>query len=316
MRTHPTMKEPISRRRFLTASGLALAGAQVNAAAAPEPMIDIHQHPGFKGRADGKVLAHQRKMGPTLSFILPAGTPIDLPSTHDGKKNGLAAGCSTVEAAYQLARKHPKEIRFFANEVPDHPNATKNLEKYLGLGAIGIGEQKFNLAIDSRPMLRLYDIAKAFDVPILMHFQQDWYNHGIERLHKILEKYPDVSFIGHAQTFWGNIDKKHDPKAMYPTGKVTPGGITDRLLGDYPNMYGDHSAGSGLNGLLRDEEHAVGFLERHQDKLMFGSDCYDVLGAGPSCRGANLRKALARLAPNRKILRKILHGNAARLFKI
>ena len=34
--------------------------------------------------------------------------------------------------------------------------------------------------------------------------------------------------------------------------------ITDRLLSDYPNMYGDMSAGSGLNALLRDEEHARG----------------------------------------------------------
>ena len=312
------MKQPISRRRFLAASGLALAAPSSLAAATTvaEPMIDIHQHPGFKGRSDGKVLAHQRRMGPTMSFILPAGTPIDLPSTHDGKKNGLAAGCSGVQAAYELAQEHPKEIRFFANEVPDHPDAKKNLEKYLKLGAIGIGEQKFNLPIDSKPMLQLYDIAKEFGVPILLHFQQAWYNHGIERFHKILEKYPAVNFIGHAQTFWGNIDKNHDPKAMYPTGKVTPGGISDRLLSDYPNMYGDHSAGSGRNALVRDEEHAVGFLERHQDKLMFGSDCYDTLGAGPSCRGATLRKTLVSLAPSKKVLRKILHGNATRLFKL
>lgn len=313
------MESPITRRRFLTASSLALASAPWTAGSAEsdsEPMIDIHQHPGFKGRTDKKVLAHQRRMGSTMSFILPAGTPVNLPSTHDGKKNGLGAGCSPVEAAYRLAREHPKEMRFFANEVPDHPDAKKNLEKYLKLGAIGIGEQKFNLEIDSRPMLQIYDIAKEFEVPVLMHFQQEMYNHGIERLHKVLERYPSVNFIGHAQTFWGNIDKNHDPKAMYPTGKVTPGGITDRLLRDYPNMYGDHSAGSGLNGLLRDEDHAVGFLERRQDKLMFGSDCYDVLGAGPGCRGAALRKALVRLAPSKTILRKILHGNAARLFKV
>jgi hypothetical protein len=32
---------------------------------------------------------------------------------------------------------------------------------------------------------------------------------------------------------------------MYPKTPVTPGGITDRLLSDYPNMFGDMSAGSG-----------------------------------------------------------------------
>jgi hypothetical protein len=41
---------------------------------------------------------------------------------------------------------------------------------------------------------------------------------------------------------------------MYPKGPVTPCGITDRLPSDYPNMYGDLSAGSE-NSMLR-EHHA------------------------------------------------------------
>ena len=45
-----------------------------------------------------------------------------------------------------------------------------------------------------------------------------------------------MNFIGHAQTWWGNIDKNHNPTEMYPKTPVTPGGITDRLLSDHP-MY-------------------------------------------------------------------------------
>ena len=52
---------------------------------------------------------------------------------------------------------------------------------------------------------------------------------GIERFHKMVEKYPKAKFIGHARTWWGNIDRNHDQKAMYPKGPVTAGGITDRL---------------------------------------------------------------------------------------
>lgn len=313
------MKNSLNRREFIASSGLALTAASANglAADAPRlPIIDIHQHPGFKGRPDDKVLAHQRAMGATISFILPAGTPAKLPSTNDGKTNGLAAGCSPAEAALVLAQANPNAIRFFANEAPDHPDARKNLEKYLKRGAIGIGEQKFKLPIDSKPMLAVYDIAKEFNVPVLMHFQHGAYNLGIERFHKILERYPTVNFIGHAQTFWGNIDGNHVQTAMYPKGKVKAGGISDRLLSDYSNMYGDHSAGSGRNALVRDEEHAVDFLRRHQDKLMFGSDCYDTLGRGPSCRGAGLLKTLEHLAPTKSILRKILFENANRLFKL
>ncbi len=114
----------------------------------------------------------------------------------------------------------------------------------------------------------------------------------------------------------GNIDRNHNQTILYPKTKVTPGGITDRLLSDYPNMYGDLSAGSGLNSLLRDEEHARVFLERHQDKLMYGSDCDDRAGEGEKCSGAQCLAAVRRLAPSKEVAAKILHGNAARVLKI
>ncbi len=132
----------------------------------------------------------------------------------------------------------------------------------------------------------------------------------------MLEKFPKVNFIGHAQTWWGNVDAKHDQKVLYPTGKVTAGGITDRLLADYPNIFGDHSAGSGLNFLVRDPEFAAGFIERHQNKLMYGSDCDDILGAGPGCQGAQTLVNLRKLAPNKKVERKILYENAKKLLKL
>src|SRR5690242_6008986 len=103
---------------------------------------------------------------------------------------------------------------------------------------------------------------------------------------------------------------------MYPKGPVTPGGITDRLLSDYPNVYADLSAGSGLNALLRDEDHARAFLGRHQDKLMFGSDCSDSAGTGEQCSGSQCIAALRRLAPSPTVLEKIFHRNAERTLKM
>jgi predicted TIM-barrel fold metal-dependent hydrolase len=132
----------------------------------------------------------------------------------------------------------------------------------------------------------------------------------------MLEKFPEVNFIGHAQTWWGNIDREHHPEVMYPKTPVVPGGITDRLLADYPNIFGDLSAGSGLNSLTRDEDHARRFLARHQDKLMYGSDCDDTAGAGHACSGAQTLAALRRLTPDREALHKILYANASRILKI
>jgi predicted TIM-barrel fold metal-dependent hydrolase len=81
-------------------------------------------------------------------------------------------------------------------------------------------------------------------------------------------------------------------------------------------MFGDLSAGSGLNSMLRDEDHARGFLNRHQDKLLFGSDCNDAVGSGDKCLGAQILAAIRRLAPHPKAIRKILFGNASRVLKI
>jgi predicted TIM-barrel fold metal-dependent hydrolase len=287
-----------SRRTFL---GLACAALARGA----DPVIDFHQHTTYSGRTDEFLIAHQRVMGIARTVLLPAGS-----------SGGLAAGAGGNDTVVAISRDHPGEYLFFANELPDIPETRKVLEKYLKAGAKGIGEQKFGVMCDSQAMQLVAAIAAHHDVPVLMHFQHETYNLGFERFHKLLEKFPKVNFIGHAQTFWGNIDKNHLQPVMYPKGPVAPGGITDRLLSDYPNLYGDLSAGSGLNALLRDEEHAREFLKRHQDKLIYGSDCSDRDGAGAACSGAQQLAAVRRLAPDDRAIRKMLYLNAARLLKI
>jgi len=270
-----------------------------------EPVLDIHQHTNYSGRTDEQLRTHQRIMGVAKTILLPAGS-----------KYGLAAGCGGNDTVVALAKAYPKEFLFFANELPDIPETKAVLEKFLKTGAIGIGEQKFHVECDSKAMQLVADIAKDHGVPVLMHFQHNVYNLGFERFHRMLEMYPTVNFIGHAQTWWGNIDKNHNQSAMYPKGPVTPGGITDRLLSNYSNIYGDLSAGSGLNAFLRDEDHARDFLKRHQDKLLYGSDCADSAGAGKACSGSQQLATIRRLAPDTNAVRKMLHGNAVRLLKI
>src|SRR5262249_35808329 len=158
------------------------------------------------------------------------------------------------------------------------------------------------------PMEMIYSIAQDYQVPILMHFQYQMFNTGFERFGKVLEKWPKVKFVAHAMTFWAHIDAnyKDDVKMLYPRGKVTPGGISDRYLSDYENFFGDLSAGSGLNGLTRDEDHARGFLARHQDRLIYGSDCSDHAGFGPTCSGAAMIAVIRRLSPSKEAERKFL----------
>ena len=293
----------MTRRSFLASA----AASAVPAALAQEsyPIIDIHQHTPYTGRTADQLVVHQRAMGISKTVLLPAG-----------RRYGLAAQAGRNETVWALRDRYPDEYVCFANELPNLQETRPTLEKWLKHGAIGIGEQKFPVDSDSNHIELIASIAREYDVPVLLHFEHETYNFHIERFHKILEKFPTVNFIGHAQTWWGNIDKNHDQTVMYPTGSVTAGGVTDRYLSDYENMYGDLSAGSGRNSLTRDEEQARAFIDRHQDKLLFGSDCNDADAGGPRCIGAATLDIVRRLAPNPAALKKIFHDNAKKIMRI
>lgn len=325
-RKNLTEERGLSRRKFIGATSLLLVGTALKlkgsvmpeiSAIESEPIIDIHQHTDYYGRNNDLLLSHQRAMGITTTILLPAGSPVNSASTHNGVSNGLQAMITGNEVTYKFAKKHPKEFLFGANEVPDLPGAVKEIEKYLKLGAVVIGELKFGVECDSPEMQKIYQLAQKYNVPVLMHWQFDMYNYGFDRFHTMLEKYPRVNFIGHAQAWWASIDKDYtDQSIRYPKGKVTPGGLTDRLLCDYPNMYGDLSAGSGLNAMTRDEAKACEFLIRHQDKLLYGSDCPDPEGLVAVCQGAQTIAEIRKLSPDKQIERKLLYDNAKKLFRI
>jgi predicted TIM-barrel fold metal-dependent hydrolase len=315
--------KPLSRRNFVATTGLLVAAATLKLKGAnlsgwaDEPIIDIHQHTDYAGRTNDELFAHQKTMGVSTTILLPAGHDINYGSTNYGFSNGLQVHATGNEACYKIATEKPKQYLFGSCEVPDAPNAIKEIEKYLKLGAPIIGEQKFNVEIDSPEMEAIYELAQTYKVPVLMHFQYKIYNRGFEKMTTILKKYPKVNFIGHAQTWWANIDKNYpNPNLLYPVGKVTPGGLTDRMLTEFPNMYGDMSAGSGLRAMTRDEDHMRAFMERHQNQLLYGSDCDDKVGEGKACTGAQAIAAIKKLAPTKEIERKILYYNAKKLMRL
>ena len=257
-------------------------------------------------------------MGVSQTILLAAGSPLIRPSTHEGRSNGLESTCTGQAACRALAAAHPGRFYFAANEVPDLDNAPQVIEEYLKAGAVCIGEQKFGIECDAPAMQALYRLAASYRVPILMHWQFESYNYGYDRFAKMLEKHPRTLFIGHAQTVWAHLDKNYldDAKNLYPRGKITPGGWTDRYLSDYANFYADLSADSGHNALTRDPEFTRLFLQRHQDKLIFGSDCSDKSGQGESCTGWKTIQTVRALASGKAIERKLLYENARRVFRL
>lgn len=289
-----------SRRAFLATATSAAVLAQSR-----ELILDIHQHTDYTGRTDEALIAHQARMGITKTVLLPAGS-----------RYGLEAGASGNDRCLELVRRYPDKFTMFANEVPYDASFAGVIEKYLKLGAIGIGEQKFFVDVLSPVMAKIATVAQANAVPVLLHFQHERYNVNYGEFHRVLAKYPRVNFIGHAQTFWANVDARQEQEVLYPKWKVTAGGWTDRYLRDYPNMFADLSAGSGLNSMTRDLDHARAFVARHQDKLIYGSDCNDSDGAGAKCSGSQQIALMRKLAPNAAALRKIFELNAKKVMKI
>lgn len=75
--------------------------------------------------------------------------------------------------------------------------------------------------------------------------------------------------LGHSQVFWSEIgaDVTMQNRSGYPAGRVTPGRLVE-LMRDYPNLYGDLSAGSGFNAISRDLEFGCAFLEQFQGPVV------------------------------------------------
>jgi predicted TIM-barrel fold metal-dependent hydrolase len=183
----------------------------------------------------------------------------------------------------------------------------------------------------------MYALAADLDVPILIHFQEvphtpteGTFATGFKDFEIILKSYPKTRFIGHADAFWANISADYNNESPYPGGEIKIGGITDKLLGSYSNLFADLSANSGNNALSRDPEFTGGFLKRHEDKLIFGSDCSctDGKGGGISQAGNPAASRLAGKCVARETLtllrssltpmafRKVTWENAHRIYRL
>src|SRR5688572_5262298 len=297
------MSDAIGRREFLQSVAIVAAASRVNgqtptAGEWGAPVIDIHLHP--RATVEANVL-HLDGSGVTKAILL-AG------ANDDRAKQTIAA--------------HPTRFVRFAAFNMTQPDAIENLRAAIQNGAIGFGEIKSQVAAAGPEMQRLYALAAELNVPVLMHFQevsqpgsQGTFNTGLKQFDAMLKKYPKTTFIGHADAFWANVSADYAEDTSYPKGPIKPGGVTDRFLGDYPNLYADMSANSGNNFLNRDPEFAARFLERHQNKLMFGSDCPCPDGRGGTSGRCIARATLTTLKKlaSPEVFRKIVWENGARV---
>jgi predicted TIM-barrel fold metal-dependent hydrolase len=298
------MTQPINRRQFLgTAMAVAAAqrlGAQATTASWGGSVLDIHAH--LRQTIEGNI-THLDGAGLAKAILL--------------------TNVSTAERAKDAVARYPERFKWFASVDVRTPDAVDLLTRAVKDGALGFGEIKSQVAAAGPEMQRMYALAADLGVPITIHFQevsqqgsQGTFNTGLKQFDAMLKKYPKTRFIGHADAFWANVSADYAEETSYPTGRIKPGGVTDRFLADYPNLFADMSANSCNNFLKRDPEFAAGFVRRHQDKLMFGSDCSCPDGSGKSarCIARDTLTELKRLAPP-AVFTKITWENATRMLK-
>ena len=170
-------------------------------------------------------------------------------------------------------RRFPERLIPFVAVDPRASQRVAKLKFFAEQGAKGFGEHKCGLAIDDARSVELYRLAGELGLPVLFHMDPEinWDEPGLPHLQKVLQELPDTILIGHGPGWWSQISAT-DERGGYPEGPITPGGAVDRLLSEYPNIYGDLSAGSGYNAITRDPEFAEGFFERHWRKLLLGTD--------------------------------------------
>ena len=210
----------------------------------------------------------------------PANNLAHLDGAGVTKANLLTRG-DALEQVKALQATAPGRFTWFNSYDVTKPDAEQVLTQAVKSGAQGFGEMKFHVAADGPELRRMYALAADLRVPILIHFQEvdhfpnegTWSTGFARTFESILKAYRKTTFIGHADAFWAYVSADYHNEAAYPTGPIKRGGVTDKWLGDYPNLFGDMSANSCNNAMSRDPEFTADFLKRHQSKLFFGSDC-------------------------------------------
>lgn len=236
-------------------------------------------------------------------------------------EGGVLLRAETVLHAFH---QYPDRIIPFCQTDVRQPDVLERIQAYHLLGCRGIGEQKEHIPLNDPRLEAVIALCDELNWPITIHFQDsaNGFNQGIEdHLETYLKRYKRVRIIGHAQSFWSHISAEvPDPdKSLYPTGPVKPGGLLDRLLSEYPNLYADMSAGSGYNALTRDEEFTARFFERHPNQLLYGSDCPCWDGKGEKfkgvCYATRLQDLVRKLVPDPDRQADIFFNNAVRALK-
>jgi len=288
-------------------------------------IVDSHQHVNWHLRnARGLVEdldEHGISYAWLLSWLPDPGEAQARPRTLNSMNVRLDGSQDGITLRDIVESKESFPDRFVVGYCPNPRwrNAAEMLySAYHMHGARICAEWKFPLLFDDPRCLEIFKVAGELKMPVVLHldvpylqdeagkwqYQPEWYGGTVDNLERALQACPETIFIGHAPGFWREISADAgECRDQYPSSKVVPTGKLDGLLETYPNLYADLSAGSGMTALKRDPAHALGFVRKFADRLLFGRDYY----------GGDLLEFLQTLDLEKDLMEKLYWKNAESL---
>jgi len=223
-----------------------------------------------------------------------------------------------------ICEKFPDRYAWMCNLDPvDVETVYDRLAQYKSQGAIGVGELTINRRLDDPFLREVFAAAERLELPVTIHMSPEvGYSYGVvddpglPLLEAVLKNYPKLKILGHSQTFWiemsGDAPTKKEDRNQWGSGPVIPGGRVPELFAKYANLYGDLSANSGGQAIMRDPEFGLAFLEQYADRLFFATDMVNKDMVFPL--GAWLDQMVQEGKLSEEAYEKIICGNARRIF--
>lgn len=224
----------------------------------------------------------------------------------------------------KICEKYPEHFAWMCNldEVSSETVYDRLLE-YKKQGAVGVGEFAINKRLDEPFLQAVFAAAEKLDMPVTIHMSPEvGYSYGVvdeprlPLLEETLKKYPNLKILGHSQTFWiemsGDAPDDKEGRNSWGNGPIVAGGRVPELFAKYENLYGDLSANSAGQAIMRDPEFGLHFLETYADRLFFATDMVNADMVFPL--GAWLDEQVEKGTLSRDAYEKICWGNAQRVF--
>lgn len=254
---------------------------------------------------------HMAELGIEKAVLMSSGEMPQIPV-------GSNADCCAIVQA------DPEHFAWMCNLDPEKPETVYDrLAKYQSEGAVGVGELVVNRRLDDPFLEAVFDAAGKLGLPVTFHMSPEvGYSYGVvdepglPLLERALQKFPQTKFLGHSQCFWiemsGDAPTEKEARNQWGSGPVLPGGRVPELFAKYPNLYGDLSANSAGQAMMRDPAFGLNFLETYADRLFFATDMVNAGMVFPL--GGWLDEQVASGALSEAAYRKICRENAQRVF--